>query len=93
MDHGLVELDRTGDGGTVGGLLVGGDDPGGREHQQPGLRAHPLAGVPADGADYIPAHHHQQHADEVDRDLQLVGVDLQHYCAGDCHHHDPGRHE
>jgi hypothetical protein len=63
----LVELDRTGDKRTLGGLSVGRNDTGCCRNLQPRFRSANLPGLPSDGADLNNSHLHKRYAYQVDR--------------------------
>ena len=77
---GLVQLAGTSDWCPVGGLCAVSHGPGGGIDIAPKLCSSELAGLLTHRTHHAHTWLHQQHADQVDRQLQLCGINVQHHC-------------
>lgn len=83
----MVELARSSHGCSIGRLRYGLDDACGRFDPEPSIRTAKLPSLPPDGLDNAYPILHQQHADQVDRQYQLLRVDVQHRGFDRSHHY------
>ncbi len=82
----MVELARSSHGCSLGRLRHGFYDACGRFDPEPSIRTAELSSFPADGLYNARPILHQQHADQVDRQFQLLWIDFQYHRL-DCGHH------
>lgn len=84
----MVELAGSNHGRSVGRLRHGFYDPRCRFHHESHLRSAKLSGLPFDRVHHGDPVFHQQHADQMDRQFQFGGVDVQYHCLIHCSYHD-----